>query len=131
YLGHYVAGNLAARHGVHVRLDNSPGNGVTATVDLPPGLLTGQDVAAAPEEHHAAREVWPPAPTEHRAPALATATPALPPPVPAPPGPGPALPAPRTPAAAPDGALPRRPAALDRGPQPLTGDRGAATERTQ
>src|SRR5690606_30710482 len=48
YLGHYVAGNLAARHGIQVRLDNSPGNGITATVDLPPTLLSGQaDTAGA------------------------------------------------------------------------------------
>ncbi|MGH9231152.1 MAG: ATP-binding protein, partial [Acidimicrobiales bacterium] len=40
YLGHYVAGNLAARHGIAVHLDNSPGNGITATVRLPAGLLT-------------------------------------------------------------------------------------------
>ncbi|HZA79415.1 MAG TPA: nitrate- and nitrite sensing domain-containing protein [Acidimicrobiales bacterium] len=40
YLGHYVAGNLAARHGIAVHLDNSPGNGVTATVSLPRTLLT-------------------------------------------------------------------------------------------
>ena len=40
YLGHYVAGNLAARHGIRVTLDNSPGNGVTATLDLPVELLT-------------------------------------------------------------------------------------------
>ncbi|MGH9110891.1 MAG: nitrate- and nitrite sensing domain-containing protein [Acidimicrobiales bacterium] len=40
YLGHYVAGNLAARHGIGVRLDNSPGNGVTATINVPPALLT-------------------------------------------------------------------------------------------
>jgi signal transduction histidine kinase len=40
YLGHYVAGNLAARHGIIVHLDNSPGNGITATVRLPGSLLT-------------------------------------------------------------------------------------------
>jgi signal transduction histidine kinase len=40
YLGHYVAGNLAARHGIGVRLDASPGNGITATVNIPPALLT-------------------------------------------------------------------------------------------
>jgi hypothetical protein len=40
YLGHYVAGNLAARHGITVHLDNSPGNGITATVRLPASLLT-------------------------------------------------------------------------------------------
>jgi len=49
YLGHYVAGNLAARHDIRVTLDNSPGNGVTATVDLPPALLTSDsDLAAVP-----------------------------------------------------------------------------------
>jgi signal transduction histidine kinase len=40
YLGHYVAGNLAARHGIGVQLQSSPGYGVTVTVDLPPGLFT-------------------------------------------------------------------------------------------
>jgi hypothetical protein len=40
YLGHYVAGNLAARHGITVHLDNSPGNGITATIRLPASLLT-------------------------------------------------------------------------------------------
>jgi signal transduction histidine kinase len=40
YLGHYVAGNLAARHNITVHLDNSPGNGITATIDIPPALLT-------------------------------------------------------------------------------------------
>ncbi|HEX8804390.1 MAG TPA: nitrate- and nitrite sensing domain-containing protein, partial [Acidimicrobiales bacterium] len=34
YLGHYVAGNLAARHGIHLQLGNSPGHGVTATIDI-------------------------------------------------------------------------------------------------
>jgi signal transduction histidine kinase len=48
YLGHYVAGNLAARHGTTVRLDNSPGNGVTATVHIPPTLLTTEEVTSAP-----------------------------------------------------------------------------------
>jgi signal transduction histidine kinase len=47
YLGHYVAGNLAARHDIRVTLDNSPGNGVTATVDLPPALLTSESELAA------------------------------------------------------------------------------------
>ena len=48
YLGHYVAGNLAARHDIGVRLDNSPGNGVTATVNIPPTLLTSDVVTSAP-----------------------------------------------------------------------------------
>jgi signal transduction histidine kinase len=48
YLGHYVAGNLAARHGIRVTLDHSPGNGVTATVTIPPELLTTDPVTAAP-----------------------------------------------------------------------------------
>ncbi|HEX6238868.1 MAG TPA: nitrate- and nitrite sensing domain-containing protein [Acidimicrobiales bacterium] len=40
YLGHYVAGNLAARHGIRVQLSCAPGTGITAAVDLPPDLLT-------------------------------------------------------------------------------------------
>src|SRR5918996_2631039 len=48
YLGHYVAGNLASRHGIGVRLDNSPGNGITATVNIPPALLTTEAVTSAP-----------------------------------------------------------------------------------
>jgi signal transduction histidine kinase len=40
YLGHYVAGNLAARHGIVVRLQPTPGRGgITATIALPPTLL--------------------------------------------------------------------------------------------
>jgi signal transduction histidine kinase len=39
YLGHYVTGNLAARHGITVRLQRSPGFGITATVHVPPELL--------------------------------------------------------------------------------------------
>jgi len=41
YLGHYVAGNLAARHGIEVELHASPGNGITATLELPASILTG------------------------------------------------------------------------------------------
>jgi hypothetical protein len=48
YLGHYVAGNLAARHGIGVRLDASPGNGITATVNIPPTLLTTEPVVGVP-----------------------------------------------------------------------------------
>jgi signal transduction histidine kinase len=48
YLGHYVAGNLAARHGIAVRLASSPGNGITATVNIPPSLLTSDVVTSAP-----------------------------------------------------------------------------------
>ena len=48
YLGHYVAGNLAARHDIRVHLDNSPGNGITATIDIPPTLLTTDHEWAAP-----------------------------------------------------------------------------------
>ncbi len=46
YLGHYVAGNLAARHNIVVSLHNSPGNGVTATVALPPHLLADNNQQA-------------------------------------------------------------------------------------
>jgi signal transduction histidine kinase len=63
YLGHYVAGNLAARHNIHVNLDNSPGNGITATIDIPPTLLTDDTALPQADEPHAARAVWPPAPS--------------------------------------------------------------------
>lgn len=39
YLGHYVAGNLAARHNIDVRLISSAGRGLTATVYLPASLI--------------------------------------------------------------------------------------------
>jgi signal transduction histidine kinase len=55
YLGHYVAGNLAARHGITVMLHTGAGGGVMATVDLPADLLddtgdvrTGAQAPAAP-----------------------------------------------------------------------------------
>ncbi len=70
YLGHYVAGNLAARHNIHVTLDNSPGNGITATIDLPPTLLTNDSALPAADEPHAARDVWPPAPAPGGLPTL-------------------------------------------------------------
>jgi signal transduction histidine kinase len=40
YLGHYVAGTLAARHGIAVRLQALPTGGLTAIVHLPPSVLT-------------------------------------------------------------------------------------------
>ena len=48
YLGHYVAGNLAARHGIRVHLQHSPGSGITATVALPANLLTIDGQGHAP-----------------------------------------------------------------------------------
>ena len=39
YLGHYVAGNLAARHGIGVRLFRSACQGITVAVELPVELL--------------------------------------------------------------------------------------------
>ena len=46
YLGHYVTGNLAARHDIRVRLHGSPGQGVTAIVELPPTLFTTDEPQA-------------------------------------------------------------------------------------
>jgi signal transduction histidine kinase len=51
YLGHYVAANLALRHGIHVELHSSPNRGITATVSLPSGLLVadaGRRVSPGP-----------------------------------------------------------------------------------
>jgi hypothetical protein len=86
YLGHYVAGNLAARHGITVRLDNSPGNGITATVNIPPALLTTDAVTSAP--------VTPPHGMRPSGVALPRGGPALPPPAAAEPQPQPADPPP-------------------------------------
>jgi signal transduction histidine kinase len=91
YLGHYVAGNLAARHGIAVRLYRSPCSGITVAVELPapllaPGLAldTGPTPAASiggPAPALAAAGPFPPAPappersgsTLHPMPALAAA----------------------------------------------------------
>jgi signal transduction histidine kinase len=60
YLGHYVAGTLAARHGVAVWLEASPRGGVTAAVRLPRELLT-EDVGRLPEPDLGLRPpTWPP-----------------------------------------------------------------------
>ncbi len=51
YLGHFVAGNLAARHGIMVHLEPGPdGRGLVAVVDLPPSALadTAGVLAAGP-----------------------------------------------------------------------------------
>ena len=88
YLGHYVAGNLAARHGIVVRLEQSIGTrGVTATVELPSGLLAQQTqlpgghqpaLAGAGTAGHAAASPWTGPPPS------APPGPAGPPPAPAP-----------------------------------------------
>ena len=39
YMGHYVAGRLAARHHIDVRLGPTPGTGITATVTVPPSVV--------------------------------------------------------------------------------------------
>ena len=67
YLGHYVAGNLAARHGIHLQLENSPGNGITATIDLPPTLLTNEAPTGDPiTDPHGTRAVATPVPPAPR-----------------------------------------------------------------
>ncbi len=48
FLGHYVAGNLAARHGISVRLFQTPCAGVTAAVALPAPLLEPDDPSIKP-----------------------------------------------------------------------------------
>jgi signal transduction histidine kinase len=79
YLGHYVAGNLAARHNIHVTLDTGA-HGITATIDLPPTLLTDErDLAPEVTPPHGHRPVLPAPPGP-----LAPAAPAAPEPPPAP-----------------------------------------------
>jgi hypothetical protein len=50
YLGHYVAGDLAARHGIRIQVGPAPIGGIVAAVDLPSALLTVEvpAVGAAP-----------------------------------------------------------------------------------
>jgi signal transduction histidine kinase len=45
YLGHYVAGNLAVRHNIFVRLQPSAGAGITATVHIPMALAAATGTA--------------------------------------------------------------------------------------
>jgi hypothetical protein len=46
YLGHYVAGKLAVRHGVAIYLRPTPAGGTTALVQIPPTLLTANQPEA-------------------------------------------------------------------------------------
>jgi signal transduction histidine kinase len=80
YLGHYVAGRLAARHGIRVWLESMPGSGVIAMVDLPPHLVA--DALAPPV---------PPAPPARPAAARPAPAPAAPAPRSRPPGRAPDL----------------------------------------
>jgi signal transduction histidine kinase len=61
YLGHYVAGNLAARHGITIRLDPTPGQGITASIELPAHLLTSPDASLGPGST-GAQTPWEPRP---------------------------------------------------------------------
>ena len=133
YLGHYVAGNLAARHNIQVTLDNSPGNGITATIDLPPTLLTTeQDLAPEVTPPHGHRPVLPGGPRRPGA----VPVPAGPFSGPSAPSPGPHVPAggPTAIPPVPDpvvgrrtesGLVMRRPQAVARGGPPL----GATPDR--
>ncbi|MGH9227438.1 MAG: hypothetical protein ACRD07_01700, partial [Acidimicrobiales bacterium] len=108
YLGHYVAGNLAARHGIGVRLDHSPGSGITATVHIPPALLTTDAVTSAP--------VTPPQGMRPSGVGLRGGGPALPPPPAREPVPAAWPPDPTSPPAPPWG--PVEPATLSSGYEP-------------
>ena len=62
YLGHYVAGRLAARLGASVSLTAGSGGGVVATVVVPPaGLVTDDEAARAIAQAGAAAAPNPPA----------------------------------------------------------------------
>jgi K+-sensing histidine kinase KdpD len=47
YLGHFVAGHLARRMGVVVRLRTTPEGGITACIEVPLALLGGEQTATA------------------------------------------------------------------------------------
>jgi signal transduction histidine kinase len=59
YLGHYVAGNLAARHGIRIRLEAGTSGGTVATVDLPPHLVAGEEAASASASAPTGGAAWP------------------------------------------------------------------------
>lgn len=48
FLGHFVVGHLARRHGIEVKLTDSPYGGVTAQLRLPSTILTDDAAASAP-----------------------------------------------------------------------------------
>jgi signal transduction histidine kinase len=68
YLGHYVAGNLAGRHGIRARLQPSRGTGVTAILELPESLLTAVP-ASGYTPAHGTPAISAPAPEDAAAPA--------------------------------------------------------------
>jgi signal transduction histidine kinase len=119
YLGHHVAGSLARRHGIKLRLHNTPCSGITAAVEIPTSLLTGSTLATPDGAHaQALRPGAPvalPAPSPIPADAVSAPAPAAlaaaDAPIPMPPAPAPAAPATSTPApAAADGLVPTSPA---------------------
>ena len=83
YLGHYVAGNLAFRHGIRVTLSPTNGTrGTTATIELPVGLLH-QDALLAGAPPSPTPSPPPPEPAPATEPETVGAGPASLPPAPA------------------------------------------------
>jgi signal transduction histidine kinase len=109
YMGHYVAGKLAARHGITVQLHNARGGhgGTTATVDIPATLLTTEAPSSDATEH---MPPLPPLPTAAEAGRAAA-------PGPGPMGPGPIGPRPIGPVPGPTG--PTVPPGPTPGPGPI------------
>ena len=64
YLGHYVAGQLAGRLGVTVRLQDNPAGGIVATVVVPPSLLEEPVADEAPAARTAPEQPAAPEPVE-------------------------------------------------------------------
>lgn len=74
YLGHYVAGHLADRHGIDLRLEPRAGTGITAVVDLPASLLVATAAPTLPASPASVPPASPmPARVPERVPAVATA----------------------------------------------------------
>src|SRR5690606_21262571 len=86
YLGHYVAGHLAATHAIEIRLTSTAAGGVTARIDVPnTALVDGAVPSALPVEAPAADVADEPILEDLRAPAAPQPAPPAPPDRPAPP----------------------------------------------
>jgi signal transduction histidine kinase len=109
FLGHHVAGSLARRHGISVRLHNTACSGITAAVELPTSLLAGSTLATPDAAHAQALRPGAPAALPPASAAVPASPARLEGPIPAPAAPGTGEPIPLGPAATSTGPV-RKPA---------------------